>query len=317
MRKKRKKERIEYISGMLLELASGNFHLRLERSLKKDYIEALAAIVNMLAEEIEASFIHQAYTNSPESIKHLVQLSFVLNDKRVIEYASPNIYALLGHTREDIIGRPLSRIISEDSKEKWEKMKFALNPELFHLTFITKDKLTAPSKCACHYYPDGNGTNKIHLSTFYPSKNQKEIKSKLRKKVSAYLENQTSSSGIETIRKRLSPEDVQKMRDAHQYILENLEQEIPSLKAFAIQLGTNEFKLKYGFKQMYGITVFRFVTQERLRKACFLIENTEIPLKTIAYKTGFKSFPHFSKAFKKQYDFAPSALRKQALENNK
>ncbi|TXD81188.1 helix-turn-helix transcriptional regulator [Subsaximicrobium wynnwilliamsii] len=92
--------------------------------------------------------------------------------------------------------------------------------------------------------------------------------------------------------------------------------DFPSLKDFALQIGTNEFKLKYGFKELYGTTVYRFLVQERLRKAQMMIQYSDLPLKSIAYMTGFKSMPHFSRTFKKRYGYSPSALRNNSIEDN-
>ena len=93
-------------------------------------------------------------------------------------------------------------------------------------------------------------------------------------------------------------------------IINNLEKDLPSLKELALQMGTNEYKLKYGFKQLYGTTIFRFLIQERLRKAKTLIQYSKLTLKQIAKMTGFKSITHFSRAFKEKYGVSPSELRR-------
>jgi AraC-like DNA-binding protein len=74
-------------------------------------------------------------------------------------------------------------------------------------------------------------------------------------------------------------------------------------------MGTNEYKLKYGFKQIYGTTIFRFLTQERLRKSKTLIQHSSLSLKEIAYMNGFKSAAHFSRAFRDKYGKTPTELR--------
>ena len=99
------------------------------------------------------------------------------------------------------------------------------------------------------------------------------------------------------------------IRDVHDMILNNLDRDLPQLKDLALQMGTNEYKLKYGFKQLYGTTVFRFLTHERLRKTKTLIQHSDLSLKEIAHMTGFKSAAHFSRAFKDKYGLSPSELR--------
>ena len=98
---------------------------------------------------------------------------------------------------------------------------------------------------------------------------------------------------------------------AHDMILTNLEDDFPSLKEFALELGTNEFKLKYGFKELYGTTVHKFLIQERLRKAMMMVRYSDRPFKSIAEMTGFKSLAHFSRSFKQTYSLSPSDMRKK------
>ena len=112
---------------------------------------------------------------------------------------------------------------------------------------------------------------------------------------------------------RLSFEDIKKLSKGRDIIINNLEKDFPSLKDFALQIGTNEFKLKYGFKELYGTSVYRFLKNERLRKSKMLVQYSDLHIKTIAHMTGFKSIPHFSRSFKKQYGYTPSALRKKSL----
>ena len=112
---------------------------------------------------------------------------------------------------------------------------------------------------------------------------------------------------------RLTFEDIHKIREGHNIIINNLEKDFPSLKDFALQLGTNEFKLKYGFKELYGTTVHRFLMEERLRKSIMMIQFSGQSIKAIAQMTGFKSISHFSRSFKKRFDYTPSDLRKKSL----
>ncbi|MGC1632894.1 MAG: AraC family transcriptional regulator, partial [Gelidibacter sp.] len=87
----------------------------------------------------------------------------------------------------------------------------------------------------------------------------------------------------------------------------------PSQKDFALQLGTNEFKLKYGFKELYGTTMHKFIIQERLRNAQVMIQYTDLPFKAIAHKSGFKSQSHFSRLFKARFGYTPKDLRKNTI----
>lgn len=106
------------------------------------------------------------------------------------------------------------------------------------------------------------------------------------------------------------------LQEVRDFILKHLEEPLPSLKELANKYGINEYKLKSGFNQLYHTSVFRFLTEERLKRGCILIENTELPLQMVTKLSGFKNVSHFSNAFKKRYGIKPSAYRKYHRENN-
>ena len=47
-----KKKRLKKLRNLLLEMGTGKFFYRLERSGKNDNVEALVSVINMMAEEI-------------------------------------------------------------------------------------------------------------------------------------------------------------------------------------------------------------------------------------------------------------------------
>lgn len=105
------------------------------------------------------------------------------------------------------------------------------------------------------------------------------------------------------------PSQEEIIKNIHDYILANLEEPLPLLKKLAKQFGTNEFKLKKGFRHYFNTSVYQFYNDKRLDRAQQLIRQTPLPLKEVAYQSGFNSYFNFSKAFKKKYGYAPSVLR--------
>jgi transcriptional regulator GlxA family with amidase domain len=100
---------------------------------------------------------------------------------------------------------------------------------------------------------------------------------------------------------------VQKVLD---YIQNHLEEPLPSTKNLAKMFGTNEFKLKELFRNYFNTSIYQFYNDERLKKAHQMIEQTNIPLKEIAYSIGFNDYVIFSKAFKKKFKYPPSQLKR-------
>ena len=80
-------------------------------------------------------------------------------------------------------------------------------------------------------------------------------------------------------------------------------------RQLALKVGTNETKMRVGFKKMYNNTINRQLTQIRIEKAKELLKYTETPLHQIAPQIGFKNASHLIKAFKKATGLTPLVWR--------
>jgi AraC-like DNA-binding protein len=98
---------------------------------------------------------------------------------------------------------------------------------------------------------------------------------------------------------------IQQVQD---YILNNLEEPLPTTKELSKMFGTNAFTLKDNFRKLLKTSIYQFYNDERLKKAHFLIQQTAIPLKEISFLCGFNDYTNFFKAFKKKYQCIPSDL---------
>ena len=84
----------------------------------------------------------------------------------------------------------------------------------------------------------------------------------------------------------------------------------PTVVELSRLTGINEYKLKRGFKELFGTTIFGFIHRSRMDLAKRLLLHTDKPIKEIAYETGYSSPQHFSTAFKKQFGTTPNGIRK-------
>ena len=82
-----------------------------------------------------------------------------------------------------------------------------------------------------------------------------------------------------------------------------------SLIDLAHQVGTNEFTLKKGFKELFGTTVFAFWNDIKMEQARNLLLEQNINITEIAHIMGYKNQRNFSAAFKKKYGIVPSQLK--------
>ncbi|WP_026752984.1 AraC family transcriptional regulator [Sediminibacter sp. Hel_I_10] len=312
--------RMKIINTMLLEMASGNFHFRIERSERNDNLEALIVTLNMLAEEIQEAMIHQGYANTNGVVVDLVQMSFLLDHNGLVEMCNQQTCTILSRLYDDTIGKPFHSFLSSDSASDWisamrKKGKKQLQDFSLDLKFKSSHDLIIPKTAYISKFHQGkNGKGKVLITVIHHSNSQKELDDTLKLKVITAEDSDSEVTSPKT-KIRLSFEDIRKIREGHDIMVNNLDKDFPPLREFAHQLGTNEFKLKYGFKELYGTSVHRFLMQERMRKSQMMIQYTDLPIKSIALMNGFKSMPHFSRAFKKRYGYSPSQLRKNALSD--
>ena len=85
----------------------------------------------------------------------------------------------------------------------------------------------------------------------------------------------------------------------------------PSLLNLAKQIGLNDFKLKRGFREIFGTTVLGYVQSLRLEQAKQLLIGTNLLIAQIAYQVGYESTSHFSYLFKRQFGMTPREYRQQ------
>ena len=102
----------------------------------------------------------------------------------------------------------------------------------------------------------------------------------------------------------LDSENVCKIRKAKSILIESMA-DPPRLKSLAQRVGLNEYRLKVGFKNIYGKTVCGFLMNYKMEYARKLIEGGRIQIKAIAYSLGYENPSHFITAFKKKYGVTP------------
>ncbi|MBP1650338.1 MAG: AraC family transcriptional regulator, partial [Bacteroidetes bacterium] len=107
----------------------------------------------------------------------------------------------------------------------------------------------------------------------------------------------------------LKKADIDKMHHAKEIILKQLYNPC-SLIDLARQIGTNEFTLKKGFKEVFGTTVFGMVSDIRMEEAKALLLSGEKNVTEISELIGYKHPAHFNTAFKKKFGITPGKFLK-------
>jgi AraC-like DNA-binding protein len=90
-------------------------------------------------------------------------------------------------------------------------------------------------------------------------------------------------------------------------IIANRADDPPSLMELARQVGLNDFKLKTGFRQVFGTTVFGFLHHHRMETARQLLSDRRMNVREVAQAVGYTNQSHFASAFRKQFGVNPKS----------
>jgi transcriptional regulator GlxA family with amidase domain len=94
-----------------------------------------------------------------------------------------------------------------------------------------------------------------------------------------------------------------------QLMEENIEKPL-SLEKIAKATGLSRRQIERLFKRDLNCVPKRFYLQMRLRRARELLLQTDMPIMDVTTACGFQSPPHFSKCYRNQFGYPPSAERK-------
>ena len=108
-------------------------------------------------------------------------------------------------------------------------------------------------------------------------------------------------------RRVISGEDVSCVKAAAKYLDQHLAED-HRLNDICRYCYINEFKLKKGFRECFGTTVFGYLRLKRMEKAKAMIENGADSVIEIANTVGYTNASHFARAFRQVYGINPGTL---------
>ncbi|MGZ0016065.1 helix-turn-helix transcriptional regulator [Yeosuana sp. AK3] len=116
--------------------------------------------------------------------------------------------------------------------------------------------------------------------------------------------NRTEEANVEQCPFLVDETNVIKIRKAKDIIVSKMA-EPPSLQELADDIGLSLKKLKEGFKQIYGDTVFGFLFEYKMEVARKMLEAGDNNVNEVGLKVGYSTSSHFIAAFKKKYGTTP------------
>jgi AraC-like DNA-binding protein len=185
-----------------------------------------------------------------------------------------------------------------------KKFHSLFSQEADYITFLSDDNKDKK------YYKDGKIspssaivlTQLMHYNLNASIKNL-YFKGKAYELLSLYF-NRSEEANVEQCPFLVDETNVIKIRKAKDIVISRMA-EPPSLQELSDEIGLNLKKLKEGFKQIYGDTVYSFLFDYKMEVARKLLESGEHNVNEVGSKVGYSTSSHFIAAFKKKYGTTP------------
>lgn len=108
---------------------------------------------------------------------------------------------------------------------------------------------------------------------------------------------------------RLSSYDIEALRQARGILDENITSP-PTIGKLAKLICLNEYKLKKGFKELFGMPVHAYIIVKRLEMARLFMEDKKLRVTEAALLVGYNDLSYFAEKFRKKYGVNPSEYSK-------
>ena len=139
--------------------------------------------------------------------------------------------------------------------------------------------------------------------SLHPSIKELYIKGKVYELIALYF-NKSDDADIEQCPFLVNEDNVKRIRDAKEIMISRMA-EPPTLNELSEEIGLSLKKLKEGFKQIYGDSVYSFLFDYKMEYARKILESGEYNVNEVGLKVGYSTASHFIAAFKKKYGTTP------------
>jgi len=138
----------------------------------------------------------------------------------------------------------------------------------------------------------------LHESTY-----KLYLRAKVFELMSLYF-NKNKEMDIEQCPFLVDDENIKKIRMAKDIVISRMT-EPPSLSDLAGEVKISLKKLKQGFKQVYGVSVYVFLLDYKMQVSKRLLSSGNYNVNEVALKVGYSTATHFINAFKRKFGTTP------------
>lgn len=107
---------------------------------------------------------------------------------------------------------------------------------------------------------------------------------------------------------QLPTDEIDRLHQARDLLIRNADNP-PLLMELAHQVGLNDRKLKQGFRQLFGNTVFGYLQDYRMGQAKQLLAEDHLSIAAVAILVGYRNPEAFSTAFRRKFSLSPKAYQ--------
>lgn len=249
--------------------------------------------------EIDSSFIQFHFCLKGNA-------KFIFNDGRYALEVSEENSLLLYNTQIDL---PMNLELNANS---W-LVSVVMTIRKFHSLFSKEADyipfLSADNKDKKYYSQEGvSPAIAVILSqmmnyNLHPSIKELYIKGKVYELISLYF-NKSDDADIEQCPFLVDEDNVRRIKKAKEIMISRMA-EPPTLTELSEEIGLSLKKLKEGFKQIYGDSVFSFLFDYKMDYARKMLETGRHNVNEVGLKVGYSTASHFISAFKKKYGTTP------------
>jgi AraC family transcriptional activator of pyochelin receptor len=132
------------------------------------------------------------------------------------------------------------------------------------------------------------------------------LQSKCWELIALKLEQLSEDNKLSQHKNELKRDDIDRIYAAKDILIRNWQQP-PALLELAHQVGLNDYKLKYGFRQVFGTTAFGYLWNYRMDQARQLLVEGRLNVKEVATLVGYSKQSNFAAAFRKKFGSTPKA----------
>ncbi|WP_417865445.1 AraC family transcriptional regulator [Xanthomarina gelatinilytica] len=258
-----------------------------------------SGVFETLEREIDSSFIQFHYCVKGSG-------KFIFNEGRYnLDIQDENSLLLYNPQRDlpiHLIVNPHSWLVSVLISIK--KFHGLFSQEADYITFLSDDNKDKK------YYKDGKISpsmaivlNQLINYNLNSSIKNLYFKGKAYELLSLYF-NRSEDANIEQCPFLVDETNVIKIRKAKDIIISRMA-EPPTLQELADEIQLSLKKLKEGFKEIYGDSVFSFLFDYKMEFARKLLETGSHNVNEVGLKVGYSTSSHFISAFKKKYGTTP------------